>query len=94
MLQQKIHDHRPTVAVQFQHVFASEGVRGREVQRQSLIERRAVRIAKRCELCMPRTRQLPEEGARDVRRLIAGNTHDTDTAAPRRGGDGCDSVAW
>ena len=45
--QQQLHNQRATMALQFQHVFASEGMRGGKEECQALVERSAVGCAKR-----------------------------------------------
>ncbi len=60
-LEQQIEDHRPAVALQFQHVFAGKGVRPREPQRDALIEGGAGSVAERQIVSVARLRQLAEQ---------------------------------
>ena len=51
---QQVQHHRPTVALQFEHVFASVGVRSFEVERQPRVNRHALRVPKHRQRRHPR----------------------------------------
>ena len=57
-LHQRLQHHGPAVALQLQHVLAGVGVRGREVQHEPGIERRAGRVEEAREGGAARRRQL------------------------------------
>jgi hypothetical protein len=95
--QQHLQHHRPAVALQFEHRLAGVRVRRREQQRDAFVDRPPLPVEERGEGGLPRCQlagTLGAEQAVDHRRQVgAGDTHDADAGATRRGGDGGDRVA-
>ena len=65
--EQHVHDDRSAVAVQFENVFAGEGGRRGEIQREPGVECVSGGVAKRSEHCAARPRNFAENLARDRR---------------------------
>jgi hypothetical protein len=78
--------------MQFEHGLAGERVRGREVKRQTFVQRAAVGAAEARETGVTGSGQAAEQGAGNLRRVRSGDAHDTDTADARRRGDSGDGV--
>jgi len=92
-LQQQVQHHWATVAVQFEHVLAGEGVRGREVERQAFVQRAAIGAAEAGKADVARGGRTAKQGACNLRHARPGDAHDADTTDSRRCGNGCDGVA-
>ncbi len=90
--QQQVEHHRTAVAVQLQHMFAGEGGRRREIQREAGVDQRAVSGPEIPPSRLARRWQRPQQAARDVRHVRSGNAHDANAALSGRRGDGGDGV--
>ena len=80
------------MTLQFEDIFASEGVRTGEKQRDTLVEDLAGLIVKAAIVRMASLQGVLEQGVCHHAGLGAGDAQDTDTTAPGGGGDGGDSV--
>jgi len=87
-----MHDDRAAVALEFEHVLAGKGIRPREEQRQPLVDGLTGGITEAGQRRVSRLQVLASQGDGEVGELAAGDSDDTDAAAPARGGDGGDAL--
>ena len=91
-LQDPIEYHRPTMALQLQHVLAGEGMGVFEEQGNALVEHLAVLVPKGQELGPAGRRHVPEHHLGDAARLRPRHTHDPYATPTGRRGDGGNGV--
>jgi hypothetical protein len=63
--EQQLHDDRPAVRLQLEHVFAGVGMRRRKVDRQAAVDRRALPVEKGHEGRVPRLEDAAAERGRE-----------------------------
>jgi len=90
--QQQLQQHRPAVGLQFQHILARVGVRGRKPQRQPVVQGGAVRGQKRPVVGMAGPQLAAEQRRHQRGQPAPRQPHDAHRAAPGRGGDGGNRV--
>jgi len=92
--QQQVEHHRTAMALQLEDVLAGEGMRSLEKNREPLVEHAAIVVMERREQGMARWQAVAalQHGLADGQRARAGDAHDADTAAARRGGNGGNRV--
>jgi len=91
-LEQHLHDHGSTVALQLEHVFAGEGGRRSEIKKDALVDCPLLLVEEAGEVrgARPRCTAAQREGKGDE--TGAGDADDTDAAAARRRRDRGDRV--
>ena len=90
--QQHLHDHRAAVALQFDDVFAGEGVGRREVEEEAFVDQPVIRAAKAGETGHAGLGHLAAEGGGKGGEIRPGNPDHPDATAPRGGGNRGDDV--
>ena len=82
--------------LELKNVFAGVGMRGREVNRQAVVDGRAACVLEPCVRRAPRFEGLAAQHFDEAPQRRSRNSHDAHRATPARGGDGDDgvSVAW
>ena len=78
--------------LQLKHVFTGKGMRRREVQRQALVDRRAIGIRKRQVGGFACAKVAAQPGAHQGREVFAADAHDAHRTPAGSGGDGDDGV--
>ena len=84
---QHVEHHRATMPLQFQHVLAGKRMRPLEPDRNALIKRYAVRVAKTAKDRPSRCEFPTRQRLRYFRGQGPGHAHNADAAPPRRGRD-------
>ena len=82
----------PAVAVQLEHVFAGEGMRRGEEEREARVDGAPAGIGEDRDGCVARRRHRFQHRRRDRARRRAGDADDADAAAARGRGGGDDRV--
>ena len=80
------------MGLQFEHIFASERVRRREVNRQALVNGRALRIGEGQVQRLARRQGAPEQQLHQGNKAFATYPHNAHRAAPGGGGNGQNRV--
>ncbi len=78
--------------MQLEHGLAGVGRRGREQQREALIERLAVRAEKSGDRRHPRRKRAADDAGNDASEIGAGDAHHADAAPAGRRGDRGDDL--
>lgn len=89
-LHQQVEHHRATVALQFEHVFAGEGVRPGEIQRQAFIDHLSAAIEERAVVCVPGLQFAAADFDGDPPGQRPGDPDDTHATPALGGSDGGD----
>ena len=90
--QQTLQNHRPTVGLQLQHVFASKGMGRGEIERQAVVYGLAGCVRKRQIGRMAGLQRLPQPGLRHGAQMVATDPQYPHRPAPGGAGDSDDRV--
>ncbi|ANY61086.1 hypothetical protein MA05_01965 [Comamonas aquatica] len=90
--QQQLQHHGAAVGLQLQHVLAGVAVRAGEVQRQAMVDGRALGVLEGQVAGLARLQVLAQQVAHQGADGLAGDTHNADGPAPGGGGDGDDGI--
>ena len=91
--QQQVHDDGAAMALQLEHVLAGERRRGREIERDALVDRLGRAIHEAVQLGRAWRRHATEQGRGDFPAARSRDPHDADAATSRSRGDGRDRAA-